>query len=197
MSTTVKYKGATLTTVSNQTKTLLTSGTWLEDDIELTDSGSGGATNFVTGTFTTESSAGAHTLTIPYSGTGYPLALTVCVEGGSYKSGTAWYNSTQRYAIGLYAMTKADFSTAPTYQSSGTNNQGCVWAVYKNSTSSSTSYSRNSSMNVNAYGNSNASNSVTTTFRFKSATSLSYYVNTSSYGLLPSTTYRYYIVYSS
>lgn len=38
MSTTVKYKGATLTTVSNQTKTLLTSGTWLEDDIELTDS---------------------------------------------------------------------------------------------------------------------------------------------------------------
>lgn len=38
MSTTVKYKGATLTTVTNQTKTLLTSGTWLEDDIELTDS---------------------------------------------------------------------------------------------------------------------------------------------------------------
>lgn len=42
MSTTVKYKGATLTTVTNQTKTLLTSGTWLEDDIELTDAGSGG-----------------------------------------------------------------------------------------------------------------------------------------------------------
>lgn len=38
MSTTVKYKGATLATVSNQTKTLLTSGTWLEDDIEVTDS---------------------------------------------------------------------------------------------------------------------------------------------------------------
>lgn len=42
MSTTVKYKGATLATVTNQTKTLLTSGTWLEDDIELTDTGSGG-----------------------------------------------------------------------------------------------------------------------------------------------------------
>ena len=42
MSTTVKYKGATLATVTNQTKTLLTSGTWLEDDIELTDAGSGG-----------------------------------------------------------------------------------------------------------------------------------------------------------
>lgn len=42
MSTTVKYKGATLATVTNQTKKLLTSGTWLEDDIELTDAGSGG-----------------------------------------------------------------------------------------------------------------------------------------------------------
>lgn len=42
MSTTVKYKGATLATVTNQTKTLLTSGTWLEDDITLTDAGSGG-----------------------------------------------------------------------------------------------------------------------------------------------------------
>ena len=49
MSTTVKYKGATLATVTNQTKTLLTSGTWLEDDIELTDAGSGGTSK--TGTY--------------------------------------------------------------------------------------------------------------------------------------------------
>lgn len=38
MSTTVTYKGQTLTTVSNQTKVLNTSGTWLEDDITLVDS---------------------------------------------------------------------------------------------------------------------------------------------------------------
>lgn len=37
MSATVKYKGATIATVNNQTKTLETSGTWLEDDIEITD----------------------------------------------------------------------------------------------------------------------------------------------------------------
>ena len=43
MSTTVTYKGTTLTTVTNETKTLETAGTWLEDDLELTDvSGSGG-----------------------------------------------------------------------------------------------------------------------------------------------------------
>lgn len=44
MSTTVKYKGDTLTTVDNATKTLKTAGTYLEGDIELTDvSEEGGA----------------------------------------------------------------------------------------------------------------------------------------------------------
>lgn len=37
MSTTVTYKGATLTVVSNATKTLDTAGTYLEDDITLVD----------------------------------------------------------------------------------------------------------------------------------------------------------------
>lgn len=44
MSTTVTYKGETLTTVNNTTKTLETKGTWLEDDIELTDVSGGGST---------------------------------------------------------------------------------------------------------------------------------------------------------
>jgi len=42
MSTTVTYKGSTLATVENQTKKLDTAGTWLEDDITITDSSSGG-----------------------------------------------------------------------------------------------------------------------------------------------------------
>lgn len=37
MSTTVNYKGNTITTLSNQTKTLQTAGTWLEDNIEITN----------------------------------------------------------------------------------------------------------------------------------------------------------------
>lgn len=43
MSTTVSYKGQTLTTVSNDTKTLLTEGKYLEDDLTLTDVSGGGA----------------------------------------------------------------------------------------------------------------------------------------------------------
>ena len=42
MTTTVTYKGNTLTTVNNQTRTLLTAGKYLEDDLTLTDVTSGG-----------------------------------------------------------------------------------------------------------------------------------------------------------
>lgn len=45
MATTVTYKGATLTTVDNQTKVLQTAGTWVEDDFTLTDV-SGGGTDY-------------------------------------------------------------------------------------------------------------------------------------------------------
>lgn len=44
MSTTVTYKGSTLTTVNNQTSVLNTSGKWLEGDITLTDVTQGGIT---------------------------------------------------------------------------------------------------------------------------------------------------------
>lgn len=62
MSSTVTYKSNTLTTVNNQTKVLNTRGTWLEDNITITDvtsSGGGGgssaqtATGSVTGDGTT------------------------------------------------------------------------------------------------------------------------------------------------
>lgn len=47
MATTVTYKGATLTTVDNATKTLETAGTWMEDDLTLTDVSGGGGVSLV------------------------------------------------------------------------------------------------------------------------------------------------------
>lgn len=157
----------------------------------------GGATNFVHGTFTTGSAAGAQTVTIPYTGSGYPIMAVVVVAGGAYVSGTDWYNSLQRYAIGQFTMTKSVMSSTPTYTTSGTNNQGVTTAIYKNSTSTSTSYTRTSSMTTNTFSSSNASNAAATCVRFKSNTTMSVYTNTSSYGLFPSTEYEYFIVYSS
>ncbi len=48
MSTTVTYKGQTLTTVENQTKTLNTAGTWVEGDFTLTDVTQGGGGEWTT-----------------------------------------------------------------------------------------------------------------------------------------------------
>lgn len=48
MSTTVTYKGATIATVDNNTKTLTTSGKYLEDNITLTDVSGGGTPNLQT-----------------------------------------------------------------------------------------------------------------------------------------------------
>ena len=48
MATTVTYKGETLTTVTNQTKTLTTQGKYLEDNITLVDVTSGGGSTLIT-----------------------------------------------------------------------------------------------------------------------------------------------------
>lgn len=47
MSTTVNYKGNTIATLSNETKTLTTAGTWVEEDISITDSGGTAAISVV------------------------------------------------------------------------------------------------------------------------------------------------------
>lgn len=173
-------------------------------------SGGGGASNVVQGTFTTSASIGVSSFTIPYTGTGYPIALFISIDGGTYNNSTSgnttWYNSTQRYAIGEWHMTKARMTSAPTYTSSGADNYGVVSVIYKNNASTSTTYSRNSTMTANTYTSSGttANNTNTTSVRFKgSGTNVSYYVGyyTSSssyaYGLLANTKYQYIAVYSS
>lgn len=169
----------------------------LRDGTVVTGTATSGASNFLTGTFTTPSSAGVTNINIPYTGSGYPIMIVVVVETGAYHSGTTWYSSTQRYAVGQWTCTKSNFSTTPSYATSGSQNQGVVTAIYKNSTSSSTSYTRTSAMNTYVYNSSNASNSAVNTIKYKSGNVLSYYTNTSSYGLHPNVTYRYFIVYSS
>ena len=166
-------------------------------------SGGGGASNIVQGTFTTGSTTGtAESVSIPYTGSGYPIALFVYVDGGPYNNSTGgnttWYNSVQRYAIGMFSMVKSQVPVTPTYSTSGGANYGTVAVIYKNSTSQATTYSRTSSMTANTYSSSNASSTNTTTVRFKgNGKTLSYYVASSSYGLLASTKYAYIVIYSS
>lgn len=158
----------------------------------------GGSSRLVIGTFTTNSSSGAQNVTIPYTGSGYPIAAMVFVEGGASSANSSWYNLVQRYVVGFWAMHKSVQSTTPTYTTSGDNNKGHVLAMYKNSTSSATTYARTGDVGSATFNSSNAAaTSANTCVRFKSATTMSVYVAASSYGLVPNLNYTYIIVYSS
>lgn len=164
----------------------------------ISDIPSGGASNFVHGTFTTGSTTGATSFEIPYTGNGYPVMAVVVIAGGAYNSAYShWHDKVQRYAVGQWTMTKSVMSSTPTYTTSGNENWGVTTAIFKSSTSSSHTYSRTSGMNTNVFSSSDATASVLTCVRFKSNTTLSHHADTSSYGLLPETDYEYFIVYSS
>lgn len=165
--------------------------------------GSGGGDNkFVTGTFTTGSSTSTNgTINVPYTGSGYPIMLVIVVEGGIYNSSiTPWYSSVTRYAVGQITIGKSIATSTPSYGTSNSENYGSVELIYKNSTSSATSYSSTRSVTANSYSSSNANGTSTTCVRWTGNKVISYRTgggSSSSYGLLAGTTYRYYVYYSS
>lgn len=172
-----------------------------------TNSGGGGASNIVQGTFTSSATrTGTVTVDIPYSGTGYPIAAMVFIAGGVYNNTTGgntdWYNSVDRYDVGSWYMTKARQNTAPGYTTSGADNYGCTVWVFKNNASTATTYSRSSSMTSNTYTSSSTNaTSGGTCVRFKGNNhTLTVYTgnkSTSAYGFPPDTELQYIIVYSS
>lgn len=90
----------------------------------ISQTGGGGANNIVQGTFTTGSSGNTTgSVSLSYNGSGYPIMVTIYVDGGSYNNGTGgnttWYNSVRRYDVGNYFMSKARTTTTPTYSTSG------------------------------------------------------------------------------
>ena len=170
-----------------------------------TASGGGGASNIVQGTFTTGSSrSSGSTVALGYTGTGYPIALLVYVDGGAYNNSasgnTTWYNSVDRYDVGWFGMVKSRTTTTPTW-TSGIDSQGCVAVIYKNSTTSATTYTRTSSMTANIYVSSTTTaGSSTTCCRLRSDGKLAYMIGgngSQSIGLAPSTKYAYIVIYSS
>lgn len=192
----LEEKGVT-TYSSNDGMTTLINGV-----LDIQTVSGGGSNNVVQGSFTTGSTrATTGTVNINYNGNGYPVACIIFINGGAYNSETEYYSSVNRYDVGFYSMAKAVTDSTPTYvaSSSLTQNQATVTIIYKNSTSSATSYTRTSSMSAITFNSSNA----TTTYnciRFKNnATTMTYYIGnkgSSTIGFAPSTTYHYIVIYS-
>lgn len=157
----------------------------------------GGASNYITGTFTTSSTVGSsQEISVPYTGNGYPIFASVEVTGGYYNpSITAWYDAIQRYAIGWWMMTKREQSVTPTYTRSGNADYGCLIVRYKNSTYSSTGYAQTASTTGGTYTQ-DVFDDIDGAIGFSSKNTMLVYVANTSYGLMANLSYTYHIVYS-
>ena len=159
----------------------------------------------VMGDFTTANSNGTGSVSLNYSGNGYPIALFIYVDGGAYNNSssgnTTWYNSVSRYDVGFYSMVKSRTTSTPTYETTGADNYGTVTIIYKNSTSTATQYTRTSTMTANTYTSSSTNASASTlcaVFKGNNKT-LSYYIGnrgSSSIGLARNTKFAYIVIYS-
>ena len=168
-----------------------------------TASGGGGASNYVTGTFTGTTANTMLPITISYNGSGYPIAVQIYPTGGSYNSDGDFYSLVSRYKTCIYTAVKCISNTPPNYSDSDDyRNFASVVNFYKNSTSDSTNYSVTSNRAFRFYydtsyptGNSPYYQAV----RFASATTMRVAIGVAGTGggFAPNIEYTYNIVYSS
>lgn len=158
--------------------------------------GGGGASNMVTGTFTGTTAGAALAVPLSYTGSGYPLAAIIFPAEGARNEDGTYYNTLHRYAFNIFAIAKS-YPNTPTYTTSGNNNLAVTNVYYKSSSSNATSMSRSGSSNANTFSSGDAIASVTTGVRFKSATTMSVFISSTSYGFLVNTPYTYCVLYSS
>lgn len=166
-------------------------------------SGGGGASNIASGTFRGTTTGAAMDVPLNYSGSGYPVAVVIYPTGGAYNSSAPsgsnaynWYNLVKRYSVAVFTAVKTATDQVP-FQ--GMVNKATTATVYKNSSSNATSYQRASSMEANTFGGNSmaaqSSNSVCVVF--KSATTMSVFIASTSYGFAANIEYTYHVLYSS
>jgi hypothetical protein len=154
--------------------------------------GGGGSSNIASGSFQF-SENGSHDVSINYSGTGYPIAVMIYVHGG-FSDNTEFVEIINRYKIGFYAAQKMKGLTAPEYGGYGNDSARFV-AVYKNSTSSPTSYSQSGN---STFAFKDVDASTDTYVQIRNATTLAVFVtNASGYAFMPDIQYDYVVVYSA
>lgn len=156
----------------------------------LAGGGGGGPTNFIEGEFTTQATEGAQTITIPYEGSGYPIALVLFAKGGT----SDWYTDGDNKTVGAFYLVKYTTDDAPIYSGSGDENRATVVCSYKNNTGT---YGQNGSVRGETFYGKDAIVGYATCVRFKDNVTMSVFVTTGSgYGLAPETDYVYELVYS-
>ena len=161
---------------------------------------SGGASNVVTGTFTTGSTRASNTgrVTVPYSGNGYPIMISVFADYGTGTGQPGWLASMSNYDVGHFVAYKR-VNTAPTY-TAGTDSANLAFASFcyrYNSSSTSVSGAHNG---VTYVGASYVPAASAQCVKFiGDGTTIGYYIGngtSATHGLSPDTTYTYLVLYS-
>lgn len=166
-------------------------------------SGGGGVSNVVIGTFTPDSAdvGTAFDISLPYSGSGYPIMLNIFPTEGSRNTGGTLCNIIKNYGIVIYSSNKnfltGDYAV-PLYTATMDYDESMCTVRYKNSTSSGTSIGASNGYYNYVYNSAGAAATYPATCAvFKSSTVLSIFVADTSYGFIPDIEYRYVAVYSS
>lgn len=161
--------------------------------------GGGGASNFVTGTFTGTTAGAAMDVTIPYTGSGYPIAIDIYPTGG-FRGNSAFSNLIEIRALATWSGIKQNTTNAPSYSSSNVDNQNTFSVGYtnKSSSSSATSYTGSFSTTALVCSGGDATSTTANNVKMKSATQMSVFIHgTSNTGFAANIEYTYHIIYSS
>ena len=161
---------------------------------------SGGASNVVYGTFTTGSASSIKTVTVPYTGSGYPMAIMFYIPEGLYNSSGSIYNTLHNKGVVAGVLIKGNTDT-PSYTGITSHNEDKAYRsiMYKNSTSSASSFTAGGGSASMYDGlNSPSSSSLNTVVKITSKNQFKVYVSSAeNNGFIPNTEYCYCIAYSS
>lgn len=161
---------------------------------------SGGLTNVARGTFTATASDTAYEITTTYTGSGYPIALSIWPSEGSWCTGGSYRDLVKRYAIGFYALAKTNIGNAPTYTGADTTYDGTSINYWYKSSSSDASQLQAGSTNLNmSYNDVAGGSGSNNTVKIRSKTKISVFIigTAYGYGFAPNVEYSYCVVYSS
>ena len=153
----------------------------------------------VAGTFTgqTTDKGSAISVSIPYTGSGYPVAGIIYATAGAFKSGGDIATLAKQYAFFFCSFAKVDTSATPTYSGNAEANWAELMVEYKNSNSDATSTNYNRGHLQQFYYNSAARATAQAAVRFRGNTSMSVFIADTSYGFPDNIEFTYQIIYSS
>lgn len=188
--TAIAAKGVTVPSGSNSDDlaTLITA---------IPSGGGGGLTSVVRGSFK-YTAEGWNTISLPYTGNGYPIAAIVFPKGGFRAQELVSAN--RRYTVVVFEVYKDDATIRPVYDGTVANTgHGYV----KSSSSDATSITTFTSFTNSVYNNNEPTNSnVYYVFRISGDKEIKVRMvdtthNTTRYGFLVNIDYEYLVVYSS